>query len=60
MLLVLFRQSLHEVTDGLGHLLHSNVAAADGLVEQQPETGDDGHEQQDKDEDEQFHSFTFL
>ena len=52
MRLVLFRQALHNVTDGPSHLLHGYVAAVDGLIEQQTEAGDDGHEQQYKNDDE--------
>ena len=51
MLLMLFRQSFRKFIDGLGHLLHGYVAARDGMIEQQPGAGDDGHEQQYKDDD---------
>ena len=50
--LFLLGQSLHEFAYSQGHLLHGDITAADGLIEQQTETGNDGYEQQDEDDDE--------
>ena len=44
-------QALHKVVDGLSHLLHGYVAAADGLIEQQAEADNDGYKQLYEDDD---------
>ena len=38
--LFLFGQSLHEFANSLSHLLHGDIMAVDGLIEQQTEAGD--------------------
>ena len=48
----MLRQPLHEVADSLGHLQHGDITAADGLIEQQTEAGNDGNEQQYEDDNE--------